>query len=142
MNYSVEAGSVKARVPVVIFRNKLAERTTYYLRLEILENDFFKTGVKTELHRTVVFSKDLLKPAGWGGYLESVVLGPYSINKHMWMIEQTGKKWDDEFLTALNDEPGSDMYWRDKLNEYLLEYNRQGNILLDDDNREITGFPE
>ena len=32
MNYSVEAGSVKARVPVVIFRNKLAERTTYYLR--------------------------------------------------------------------------------------------------------------
>ena len=44
------------------------------------------------------------------------------------MIEQTGKKWDDEFLTALNDEPGSDMYWRDKLNEYLLEYNRQGNI--------------
>ena len=110
--------------------------------LEIVENDFFKTGVKTELHRTVVFSKDLLKPAGWGGYLESVVLGPYSINKHMWMIEQTGKKWDDEFLTALNDEPGSDMYWRDKLNEYLLEYNRQGNILLDDDNREITGFPE
>ena len=109
MNYSVEAGSVKARVPVVIFRNKLAERTTYYLRLEIVENDFFKTGVKTELHRTVVFSKDLLKPAGWGGYLESVVLGPYSINKHMWMIEQTGKKWDDEFLTALNDEPGSDM---------------------------------
>ena len=103
MNYSVEAGSVKARVPVVIFRNKLAERTTYYLRLEIVENDFFK---------------------------------------HMWMIEQTGKKWDDEFLTALNDEPGSDMYWRDKLNEYLLEYNRQGNILLDDDNREITGFPE
>ena len=80
--------------------------------------------MKTELHRTVVFSKDLLKPAGWGGYLESVVLGPYSINKHMWMIEQTGKKWDDEFLTALNDEPGSDMYWRDKLNEYLLEYNR------------------
>ena len=65
MNYSVEAGSVKARVPVVIFRNKLAERTTYYLRLEIVENDFFKTGVKTELHRTVVFSKDLLKPAGW-----------------------------------------------------------------------------
>ncbi|MFR4044263.1 MAG: hypothetical protein ACLTZU_04250 [Odoribacter splanchnicus] len=64
MNYSVEAGSVKARVPVVIFRNKLAERTTYYLRLEIVENDFFKTGVKTELHRTVVFSKDLLKPAG------------------------------------------------------------------------------
>ena len=60
MNYSVEAGSVKARVPVVIFRNKLAERTTYYLRLEIVENDFFKTGVKTELHRTVVFSKDLL----------------------------------------------------------------------------------
>ena len=92
MNYSVEAGSVKARVPVVIFRNKLAERTTYYLRLEIVENDFFKTGVKTELHRTVVFSKDLLKPAGWGGYLESVV--------------------------------------------------RKGNILLDDDNREITGFPE
>lgn len=44
MNYSVEAGSVKARVPVVIFRNKLAERTTYYLRLEIVENDFFKTG--------------------------------------------------------------------------------------------------
>ena len=41
------------------------------------------------------------------------------------MIEQTGKKWDDEFLTALNDEPGSDMYWRDKLNEYLLEYNRK-----------------
>ena len=38
MNYSVEAGSVKARVPVVIFRNKLAERTTYYLRLEIVEN--------------------------------------------------------------------------------------------------------
>ena len=31
---------------------------------------------------------------------------------------------------------------RDKLNEYLLEYNRQGNILLDDDNREIRGFPE
>ena len=55
MNYSVEAGSVKARVPVVIFRNKLAERTTYYLRLEIVENDFFKTGGKTELHRTVVF---------------------------------------------------------------------------------------
>ena len=38
MNYSVEAGSVKARVPVVIVRNKLAERTTYYLRLEIVEN--------------------------------------------------------------------------------------------------------
>lgn len=66
MNYSVEAGSVKARVPVVIFRNKLAERTTYYLRLEIVENDFFKTGVKTELHRTVVFFKRFTKTCRMG----------------------------------------------------------------------------
>lgn len=142
MDYVVGADAVKARVPVVLFRDKLQDKTTYYLELQIEGNDRFQAGVKTALKRRVVFSKDLMKPNGWSVYLENNILGAYSVNKHEWIIEQTKLKWDEDFFESLNNEPGSDMYWRDKLNALLVEFNQNDGVLLDDDNQEITGFPE
>ncbi len=141
-SYFIPANSTQVKIPVILYRENLAPQTAYYLNIEILENEFFKQGENIRLWRRVVFSKDLLKPKSWTDWFSQYMLGEYSINKHRWMIEQTGQLWDEDFIGGLFDEPGSTNYWRDKLNEYLQAYNAVNPPLTDDDGIEITGFPK
>ncbi len=140
-NYYVPANSTQVKIPVILYRENLAPNTAYYLNIEILENEFFKQGENVRLWRRIVFSKDLLKPKNWTDWFSRYILGEYSINKHRWMIEQTGKRWDNDFLDKTYKEPGASYYWQEKLNEYLQAYNAVNPPLTDDDGIEITGFP-
>lgn len=141
--YSIAPGKTSAKIPLVILRENLKDRTTYTLQIEIAENENFSLGEPDKLHRKVVFSKGLLKPNSWTIHSETYYFGKYSYNKHEWMIQQTEKNWDEEFLQELEREPGSKIFWRDKLNELLLlwQSNPQNPTLVDDDGIEINGFP-
>lgn len=136
----IKPGMVTARVPVVLLRGALEERVTYTLRIQVVENGEFNYGESDKLWRKAEFSSGLLRPDAWG-YYERTYWGPYSYSKHEWMIRQTGKKWDDEFLGQVKAEPGSAYYWKDKLNDLLKTYNENNPPLCDDDGVIINGFP-
>ena len=137
----VKADSVYAYVPIVLLRNNLLPKTTYALKFEICENQYFKLGEKDKLSFEILFTSGLTKPNEWNDYITKFVLGDWSYNKHEWLISQTGQKWDDDFLLSRMEQPGIENFWTGKLNQLLKEYNNAGNILLDDGGVEITGFP-
>jgi len=139
--FVVKAGAVNAQVPITILRNQLEPKTAYQLTMQIETNDNFIKGDTTLLLRKLIFSPDLLKPNTWSSHATTYYLGPYSINKHAWMIEQTGQRWDDEFITKGVYGESMGTFWRDVLNQKLVKYNEEVGPLYDDDGIEIVKFP-
>lgn len=137
--FVVKAGEVKANAPIALIRNQLEPKKIYELTFQIESNDHFIEGDPTLLKRKLIFSRDLLKPDSWLHHVESY-LGAYSVNKHMWMIEQTSKKWDNEFISEHLYYGTLGVYWRDRLNKVLREYNTTIGPLYDDDGYEIKNF--
>lgn len=138
---NVPANAVYVDIPIVLYRNNLEERTSYFAAFELLSNENFEQGDPNRLKFYVEFSSNLLRPALWDDYYVRFYLGEWGFNKHLWLIEQTGHKWDDEFLSAWDTEPGLSKFWVSKLNELLARYNQEGHVLKDDNGNVINGFP-
>lgn len=139
---NMPANKVYTDIPIVLHRENLAAKISYWIALELVENDDFKLGELDKLSFKIEFSSDLLKPTLWS-YInyEQYYWGTWSYNRHLWMIEQTGHMWDDAFFTEVYAEPGVCKFWKEKLNELLAKYNAAGYVLVDDDGLVINGFP-
>ncbi len=138
--FVVEAGKVTAYAPITIYRENLEPKKIYQLVFQIENNENFIKGDTSLLIRKLIFSRDLLRPNEWTDQRATYYLGPYSVNKHAWMIEQTGKKWDDEFIRHSFGVEQLHVYWRDRLNNLLRKYKQTHGPLLDDDGYEIEKF--
>lgn len=138
---NMPANAVYTDIPIVLYKSRLAEKTSYWIALELVENDDFKLGELDKLSFKIEFSSDILKPSLWNDYYTKYRWGVWSYNKHLWMIQQTKHMWDDVFLTEVYAEPGLSNFWCDKLNELLAKYNADGYVLVDDDGVVINGFP-
>ncbi len=123
-DYVVKAGTSYTRVPVVILRDVTLKSKIYYLKLEIVENEFFKLGEKTKIWRKVSIADRLIRPNRWTAYVENYYLGKYSYVKHDWMVKQTGEKWDDIFLAPVLADYAEIDYWNAKLTKMLSDYNK------------------
>ena len=139
---NMPANAVYTDIPIVLYKENLAEKTSYFIALELVENNDFKLGELDKLSFKIEFSSDILRPSLWSyANYEQYYWGTWSYNKHLWMITQTKHMWDDEFFTEVYAEPGLAKFWREKLNELLAQYNANGGVLVDDDGIVINGFP-
>lgn len=118
--YTLKAGQVHMRIPVVVKRS--TGTGTYTLRFRIVENDNFKPGPDELIWRKVEYTSTLQCPDPWARY-ESTYYGKYSRTKHQWMIEETGFRWDNEFMADL--EVDAIKYWVAKFKIMIDQINEE-----------------
>lgn len=145
--YYIPAGANTATVPVVVLRDASLETDQYLLKFELKENDNFKQGYKKYNYRKLFITDQIAKPAGWDTYYLSYYIGTYTTALHRFIIDITGDKWDDEYITSACSDSGFMMYigtyLKNKLAEVNAERAAQGLEPLMDENGkpvEITPF--
>ncbi len=99
----IKAGEASCEVPITIYRSDKQEQLM--LKIEFDENEYFRLGDEKYQFRMIQFTSGLQRPASWQGYQISYYYGKYSLTKHKWMIEVTGKRWDTDYCKNVsNDE--------------------------------------
>ncbi len=114
--YVIPAGKATTKLPVIILRDPSLKNESVTLKFGFKENDFFKLGFEEFSTRLIEMTDMLSEPSKWNeAYpipgLEryfpryanhlSDFFGAYGVVKHQFLIEQTGKKWDDEYIESL-----------------------------------------
>lgn len=141
--YVMPKGEVHMLVPIRVKRSATSD--VYTLQFELVATDDFRLGEEKLLWRRVEFTSDLQKPAGWTASVTSYYYGVYSRTKHEFMIEVTGKKWDNDFFTILFTDSAEIYYWQGVLTLAINELNEeraaQGLGKLEDENGIVIKFP-
>lgn len=110
--YVIPAGKARIKVPVVILRDASLKNETVVLKFKIQPNAEFQQGYSALQTRVIQFTDQLSEPSKWSygfPYSEyssytvslSEYFGDYGVVKHQFLIEQTGEKWDDEYIEKI-----------------------------------------
>lgn len=128
--YVVPAGKSRARIPIVLLRDASLNDADVVLKFGIGANDSFLPGYDVLTTRTLTISNSLSKPANWDDFDYSTYLsmlwyyGEYGKEKHRFLIEHTGFKWDEAFIAELiGGDEGYFSYLYQKLVNELAAYN-------------------
>lgn len=121
--YVIKAGEVHAFAPVIVLRDASLKNKSVKLQLQVKANDQFQPGEIRKLWRRVELADQLSQPAAWNSTATTYYWGKYSQVKHSFMVEQTGEKWDQDFLTEINADYALLSFWRLKLRTLLTDYN-------------------
>lgn len=141
-NYVIKAGEVHAFVPVILMRDPSLKTRTVTLKFNIVANDQFQLGETSNLWRKVVFTDRLSQPIIWNATISRYYLGDYSVVKHAFMIETTGQKFDQAFITKIYSEFAPMSYWVGVLKTNLIDYNKlHPNDPLKDEFGQLVIFP-
>lgn len=140
--YTIPANQVHARIPIVLLRDPSLKTSSVVLKFEIVENDHFKLGERSLIWRKLIITDRLVRPAAWNLSAELYYYGKYSRVKHQFMVETTGKKWDQEMMAALSLDGPLQRYYIGILTEALADYNNEHpSDPLRDENGELVVFP-
>ena len=141
-NYVIKAGTVHTLVPIVLLRNATLKSTTPTLKIVIAADENFKLGEKTNIWRKVIFTDRLSKPNSWSDNVSRYYFGTYSVVKHAFMIQETGQKWDNDYIAALISDYSLTMYYISVLKTALVEYNNaHPDNPLTDENGVLVALP-
>ncbi len=110
--YVVPAGKARVKIPVVILRDASLKNETVVLMFKIQPNAEFQQGYSVLQTRVIQFTDQLSEPSKWTyGYpysdYSSLTIslsdyfGDYGVVKHQFLIDQTGEKWDDDYIEKL-----------------------------------------
>lgn len=97
--YYVPAGMNYVKVPVVVYRDSTLADGDVSLFIEVKTNENFTQGIPAYSQYRLVISNVLTKPANWSDYY----FNTYGPVKHKFMIDQTGLRWDEEFIQEVLD---------------------------------------
>jgi len=133
--YVIKANQVMTRVPVIVLRDASLKTTTVTLKLEVKENEIFRIGEKARIWRKLLITDRLVRPTGWDNSATMYYFGKYSVVKHQFMIEVTGKKWDQPFFVEMYTDYSLVNYYKSIVTTALIDYNNAhpGNPLRDED---------
>lgn len=121
-NYRIKAGKVHSRFTVVVLRDESLKTQIVALRFTVEENQYFKLGENHSLWRKTYFSDLLSRPQAWGkieGYI-----GKYSQVKHRFMIEVSGNKWDEHYISIVSPSYMELTFWTQFFRVELQKYNK------------------
>lgn len=96
--YNIPAGKSQARVPIIVKRDASLKTSSVNLLIKVKNNENFKIANPSRCATKIIVTDQLAKPTCWAYYAEGY-FGTYGPVKHQFLIEQTGKKWDDEYLS-------------------------------------------
>lgn len=136
--YKIAAGRMHAKIPVVILRDASLKSGTVQLKFRISEGGSFKLGMESNLWRRLEFGDNIIMPTLWA----TNNYGKYSRVKHEFMIQYTGEKWDDDFISEVAKEAALLAFWKGRLKTLLINYNQANpNNPLRDEDGELVIFP-
>ena len=141
-DYIIKSNTVHKIVPIVLLRDPSLKQSNVILKLKVVPNDHFKEGEVSNLWRKVEFTDKLSQPTRWDANTTRYYLGKYSQVKHKFLIDSSGEKWDNDFVTYLYSNFAILTYWVSKSKLALTQYNaaHPGNPLRDEDG-ELVVFP-
>lgn len=113
-----------ARVPIIVLRDASLDNATYRLNIALKPNDVFQTGYFTNSSMTISITNELAKPTAWAGAM-NYYFGQWGPVKHQFMIDVTGKKWDDAFITSVQNDFDMVNYYISKLDKALDAENQR-----------------
>jgi len=96
--YVIKKGESTASLPIIIKRDASLKNSIVTLVLGFKENNYFKSALPKRSRYIIIITDQLSKPANWAAYAIAY-FGTYGVVKHQFLIDQTGKKWDDEYLS-------------------------------------------
>ena len=114
--YVIPAGKATTKLPVIILRDPSLKNEAVSLKFGFKENEYFKLGFEEFSTRLIEMTDMLSEPSKWNAaypipgleryypqYAKhlSDYFGVYGVVKHQFLIEQNGKKWDDEYIESL-----------------------------------------
>ena len=131
--YVIKAGERNTLVPIVLLRSATLKTATVTLIIKVAANDDFQLGETTNIWRKVTSTDRLSKPAAWTSTI-NIYFGTYSVVKHQFMIDVTGKKWDQTFLSGVLSDFTQLIYYTNVCKTALINYNNAhpGNPLRDE----------
>jgi len=95
--YVIPAGQNNLLLPVVVKRDASLKSEDVALYFQLQENEYFKQGLSERRTVMLVVSDRLSRPASWSDYY----FGRYGQVKHRFMIDHTGLRWDEDFVSQL-----------------------------------------
>lgn len=95
--YYMPANKVRTKIPIVFKRDPSLKEKKFRLSLTFRDNGVFKKGFDELSMKSVDFTDKLDKPNNWNIMTEHY-FGEYGPVKHMFMIEHSGDRWDDEYF--------------------------------------------
>lgn len=140
--YVMPAGKARTKVPIVILRDASLKKETVVLKYRIKPNAYFESGYGVFQTRSLAITDRLSEPSYWkkafdmGGYSYSLYdcIGDWGAVKHQFMINVTGKAWDDDFIESFMTGDNSYLnYLLGKLVNELAKTNAE---------REAQGLPD
>lgn len=139
-NFVIKAGTVHTRVPILVLRDPSLKTNTVLLKFNVVDNDQFKQGELSNVWRRAEITDRLSRPAAWTNSTVLYHFGAYSVEKHKFMIEVTGKKWDQEFMSQLPTDENN--YYISVVKRALIDYNNaHPDAPLRDENNELIVMP-
>lgn len=109
--YKIAAGATTARVPVKVLRDASLAENDYVLRVRIASTGTIEGGIAGKDEIAITISDKLLAPLNWTDFiaptppqvppLEQFPFGSYGEEKHKFMIQITGEKWDYDYLVSI-----------------------------------------
>jgi len=125
-----------------MLRNPALKTTTVILKFEVIENENFKPGEISTLWRKVIFTDRLSQPTAWTASMGQYYYGAYSTTKHAFMIQVSGQRWDQDFMTVVSADQGLLKYYTSSFKHALADYNNAhpGNPMKDENGLVIV-FP-
>lgn len=164
-HYVMPAQANATKVPVILKRHSSLAGKYVVLRVQLKANDDFRYSQSNMAYIDIEFTDQLTRPNNWNGVVpqddnwyenQYAFWGPWSRVKHMWLIEMTGDKWDDEYWSTQlgvfnngsamrqgqNDNYDSGYYYwyKGKMSAMLAEWVAENGPLVDEFGRTV-GFP-
>jgi len=139
--YVIKAGSSHTKVPIIVLRDPSLKNSTPVLKFNVVADGNFQNGEIKNLWRKVVMTDRLSQPAAWNATVTSF-FGKYSVEKHKFMIETTGAKWDQVFFIYVLTDFSLVQYYQAIFQTAIVDYNKaHPGAPKRDENQELITFP-
>lgn len=118
-SYFIPAHQAEVTIPITILNDTSLRRNRFVLRLALVENEDFKIYFEKESQKEIQISNLLTQPTNWSEWY----FGTYGSVKHQFLIDISGEKWDEEYLTKLHMNYSQILFWRAKAMKELKAEN-------------------
>ncbi|SCC44495.1 protein of unknown function [Chitinophaga costaii] len=118
--WKIDADSFQAYVPIITIRDTSLKTSTYQLHFKIDQSDDFAPGNSNHTEGIVYISDRLSKPSNWTA---SFFLGTYGPVKHQFLIDQSGDRWDADFIATIGSNTSLQAYYLFKFTQALKAVN-------------------
>ena len=107
------------------------DTATFNLNIALKPDADFQTGYVAQSSMTVTMTSQLSQPTEWRGAM-NYYFGTWGPVKHRFMMQVTGKKWDDEYILSVQNDYNMVSYLISQLDKALEEENAK---------RQAAGLP-